>query len=194
MKLHLITFATPDFAPQAEALASSALAAGFAHGTVFGPADLGGSDFAQRNKAILEQKRGGGYWLWKPYLIRRALESLQSDDVVLYSDAGRTAYYQFAGYPRSLVSMVNGTASGFLLGPSVPHVGTIGAWTKRDCLTLMGADTHLLRRKPLLMTWSLWRPTNEAFKFLDVWQSYAEDPRCLTDMENKMGKPTANIF
>ena len=189
MKLHLITFATHDFVPQAEALSSSALAAGFDHSTVLGPEDLSGSDFAKRNKFILEQKRGGGFWLWKPYVIRRALESLQPDDALLYSDAGRTPYYSFTGYPKNLVTLLNNSSPGFLLGPVVPHLGMIGNWTKRDCLTLMDADTDLIRGKPLLMTWSLWKPTNAAFEFLDKWQGYAEDPCCLTDMDNIMGKP-----
>lgn len=189
MKLHLITFATGDFVAHAEALAASALEAGFARTTIFGPADLKGSDFALRNAATLEQKRGGGYWLWKPYLIRRALEEVHPDDVVFYCDAGRSEYYRFDTYPRNLVSNLNRNNDGFLLGPAVPHLGIIGNWTKRDCLELMGADHVELRQKPLLMTWGLWKPTTAALRFLEMWRDYAEDPRCLTDMPNTLGKP-----
>lgn len=189
MKLHLITFATAGFVPQAEALVASALAAGFAHGAVLGPDDLAGSDFASRNREILSQKRGAGYWLWKPFLIRRALENIDSTDIVFYCDAGRTDYYQFTHFPTNLVSHLRANDSGFLLGPAVGHFGSLEDWAKRDCLLLMKADNKNLRSKPLLMTWSLWTPSETAFRFLDEWQNYAEDPRCLTDIPNTLGRP-----
>lgn len=35
-------------------------------------------------------RRGGGYWLWKPYVIYDALERAGEGDVVVYADAGCT--------------------------------------------------------------------------------------------------------
>lgn len=35
-------------------------------------------------------EKGGGYWLWKPYIIYRTLEKSQIDDVIVYADAGCT--------------------------------------------------------------------------------------------------------
>lgn len=32
--------------------------------------------------------RGGGYWIWKPYVIKKTLESMEEGDVLLYCDAG----------------------------------------------------------------------------------------------------------
>ena len=37
---------------------------------------------------ITTHPRGYGYWLWKPYLILRTLDSLQNGDVLVYTDAG----------------------------------------------------------------------------------------------------------
>jgi hypothetical protein len=34
-------------------------------------------DFKEKNKKILIQKRGGGYWLWKPYFIKKNIEKLK---------------------------------------------------------------------------------------------------------------------
>jgi len=33
-------------------------------------------------------KRGYGYWLWKPYIIMRQLEQMNDDDILIYADAG----------------------------------------------------------------------------------------------------------
>ena len=34
-------------------------------------------------KKVFTAKRGGGYWLWKPYLIKHLMESMDENEVVL---------------------------------------------------------------------------------------------------------------
>lgn len=34
--------------------------------------------------------RGGGYWMWKPYIIHRTLQDMEEGDVLVYADAGCT--------------------------------------------------------------------------------------------------------
>ena len=53
----------------------------------FRKGDLG-VGFVNKHHHILEQPRGAGYWLWKPYLIDRTLKYLNEDDVLFYCDAG----------------------------------------------------------------------------------------------------------
>lgn len=54
----------------------------------YGPQDLG-SDFWSRHKDFIEANRKGfGFWVWKPYIIKRELEKLQEDDILVWSDAG----------------------------------------------------------------------------------------------------------
>jgi len=43
--------------------------------------DLHG-EFVEKNK------RGYGYWLWKPYIIKRTLEMMCEGDILVYADAG----------------------------------------------------------------------------------------------------------
>ena len=37
-----------------------------------------------------QYKRGGGYWLWKPWVIQDALNKADKDDIIIYADAGCT--------------------------------------------------------------------------------------------------------
>jgi len=37
---------------------------------------------------ILKNKRGFGYWLWKPYLIMKTLNQMKENDILLYLDIG----------------------------------------------------------------------------------------------------------
>ena len=47
------------------------------------------SDFwSQHSSFILNNNRGCGYWIWKPYLIHKTLQSLNDGDYFLYLDSG----------------------------------------------------------------------------------------------------------
>jgi len=194
MKLHLLTYATSNFSLQAQSLAESAMAAGFDGATVCRPQDIAGTAFYARNAAVLDAPRGAGFWLWKPYLLLEQVRRLAPGECILYSDAGRTTYYTFTTRPRRLMARMDAAGQGFLLGCPVAHLGSIGVWTKRDCLEVMGASEGPVRDAPLLMTWSFWTNTPQAIAFLEAWLAYASDSRCLTDWPNELGKPNLPRF
>ena len=39
---------------------------------------------------VFNSKRGGGYWIWKPYIIYKMLKKINENDIIVYSDAGCT--------------------------------------------------------------------------------------------------------
>jgi len=45
--------------------------------------------FCTDNKKILDEPKGGGYWLWKPYVIVQMMESVNDGDVIIYSDSNK---------------------------------------------------------------------------------------------------------
>lgn len=53
----------------------------------YGPDDLE-LDFVERYSGILNKKRGGGYWLWKPYIINRTIQMAEEGDYIFYTDSG----------------------------------------------------------------------------------------------------------
>jgi hypothetical protein len=44
--------------------------------------------FEDNLEFIKNNKRGFGYWIWKPFLIKKLMESLEDGDVILYMDSG----------------------------------------------------------------------------------------------------------
>lgn len=44
-------------------------------------------EFVLNNKNILDLDRGGGYWLWKPYIINETLKKINENDIVFYLDS-----------------------------------------------------------------------------------------------------------
>lgn len=83
----LITFTDQNMTIAAEICKQSALANNVHEAKIYTPADID-PEFKATNKAIFDQPRGYGYWLWKPYFIDRALKEMNEGDVLIYSDAG----------------------------------------------------------------------------------------------------------
>jgi len=47
------------------------------------------TEFWEKNGNFIESnKRGYGYWLWKPYLIMKTLERMNDNDILVYLDSG----------------------------------------------------------------------------------------------------------
>jgi len=52
-----------------------------------GPNDLS-NEFKKNFQEILNQKRGGGFWIWKHEIISNLLNKIKPQDIILYCDAG----------------------------------------------------------------------------------------------------------
>lgn len=60
---------------------------GFDNVISYSPSNIDNS-FYEKNKRILDCERGGGYWLWKSYIINISLELIDEGDYLFYCDAG----------------------------------------------------------------------------------------------------------
>ena len=100
--IHLITYGDNNFANAKTRLYNQATATGwFDSITLYGPNDLD-SEFKNKFINILHQNRGGGYWIWKPYIIQNHLNIMNDNDILIYLDAGcsinpdgRTRLYEY---------------------------------------------------------------------------------------------------
>ena len=103
-------------------------------------------------KVVMNKKRGGGYWTWKPLLIYENLKKLEDGDILVYADAGCSIK---ESSKRDMIRYVNATSrsnSGILatLMKKVPDIrfwkGSFvhdeSAWTKGDIFAYFNAH-HL---------------------------------------------------
>jgi len=44
--------------------------------------------FVKQYASILNQKIGAGYWLWKPWIILKTLETIPENEILIYADSG----------------------------------------------------------------------------------------------------------
>ncbi|MDC3404564.1 hypothetical protein OAY26_02495 [Acidimicrobiia bacterium] len=47
-------------------------------------------NFKIKYKELFKYKKGGGFWIWKYYIILRTLETMKDGDIVMYLDSGST--------------------------------------------------------------------------------------------------------
>lgn len=83
----LITFTDDHMTIAANICKASALQNNVHEVKIYGPKDID-AKFRKANAAILDQPRGCGYWLWKPFLIDRELKKMKDGDYLIYCDAG----------------------------------------------------------------------------------------------------------
>jgi hypothetical protein len=83
----LISFATENYRPSAQLLSNRARKLEFDSITIY---SLGNLDpiFIKTHEEILSHRRGAGYWLWKPWIVNKQINELNSEEVCLYLDAG----------------------------------------------------------------------------------------------------------
>ena len=115
----------------------------------FGIAEIRSFDFEElkptpfytENREILDQLKGIGYWLWKPYIILETMKTLSEGDIVIYSDCG----IEIIDRLEALVSICSESQPVLLFGNGN---FTNSMWTKRDCFVLMNCDNELFWKGP----------------------------------------------
>jgi hypothetical protein len=200
MALHLVTFGNKStrrsvsFFENAKSIQTKALNAGFDHAHAWSADVYTGTDFEARNGALLKEPRGAGYWVWKPWIIRRALDKIGDDDVLIYSDAGKLPLNIEISKTTLLARLAKMQPEGFIAGMQFTS-GRNDHWTKRDAFILMDADEQKYRETDQIQVgWSAWTKSDACFKLLDDWQHYAEDRRICSDDENVLGYPNYDGF
>jgi hypothetical protein len=194
-KIHLVTFATESFLAQQIALEKSALGSGAVDSCdKWSMEALRREPFFEKNRAILTAPRGAGYWLWKPYVIQRALLT-KSADWILYYDAGRRHGHRIRRKLDGLIDWCEQHRTGMLPGVYVPQWGPNSWWTKRDAFVLMNCDHIDYHGTPQVQaTFSLWKNDSTSRDFVAEWLRYCEDSRILTDEPNVCGLPNLPGF
>ena len=179
----LASYATRDLRSDQRLSSHVALATGGCDRVLeYGPGDLD-ADFRRRNAAILAQPRGGGYWLWKPYVIRHALQTIDADDMLFYCDVDLLLVGPIAALRADMQRDGIG-----VMGFHTCHMEH--TWTKRDCFVLMDCDHARYRDTPQIRTgFHAWRRTPFAMRLVEEWLSLVQDERLATDMASQCGLP-----
>lgn len=172
--IYLITYAAGEvYEANAKVLAESALNNCIDIVYMYKPAHLE-EDFVQKNKKILDAKRGAGYWLWKPYLIKKTLDVIPEGSIVMYLDSGFKII-------EPLDSFINNLVKADIVLVDNYHF-TNKEYVKRDLLKLMNMDNEGgTNSKQLSAGMLVVRNTQFTRNFIQKWLAISEIPGVLDE-------------
>lgn len=149
--------------------------------------DLIKTDFYIKNKKILDQKRGGGFWLWKPFFIYEELKKLKNDDIIIYIDCGDVfvdGFYQYINehFKNNDFLLIEGYFKNY-------------QYTKKDCFVMMKCDSDYYWSSSQLEAGVCgFKKTEKTMKFLEEWLYFCLNENILTDLPNICGLKNLNGF
>lgn len=150
------------------------------------------AEFYEQNKKILDQKRGSGYWLWKPYILLKTLKELPEGSIVFYADSPVIFKKSIGPFVRKL----NDTNTDVLLlqdGSKRKNNFNMAFQTiKSEALALNGVDSNSVNNK-----YALWgaflvvRNTERGRAFVQMWLNLCKNKDALTDqpLDNQKQHP-----
>lgn len=90
----------------------------------------------ERFKQVATSNKGGGYWLWKPYILYKHLSNLNEGDILVFSDAGCTITNNTNTINsfNEIFDKINTTNTNMVLNNTLYHNELEKYYTKGDVL------------------------------------------------------------
>ena len=152
--------------------------AGFDKVIEFGPKDID-NDFYQENKELLKEKRGAGLWLWKPYVVLKALELAEEGDYIFYCDSGSF----FCGKIKKIIQNMKED----VWVSDIPLIEK--QWTKpRVFETLQAASDEIKESNQIQGGFICVRKTTQSVELVREWLNCCCQPKLLLPEESKKGE------
>lgn len=177
MNYYAITFADEKMAKTreryAKELASKEI---FQEVIQYSPTDFDSEFLARHAQWISENPKGYGFFIWKPYFILKALSKMDSDDILVYGDAGN----ELPGTKEECISLFNQVNEPSHKLPLLAmKVGWNIRWIKSDLYFRMGFKLLLPFKIMVEANRIVIRKNSETMKFVEEWLHF-----CTIDYRN----------
>lgn len=176
--IHFINYADEKFLRKQKLNAISA--------KIFGKADIVKSynikdvspEFYEYNKATFECERGGGYWLWKPYIILKHLETIEFNDYLFYCDSGSVIIRSL----KSIKKIMEDDGKDIMLF-DLPLLEF--QWTKKKVFESLGCeDEHFKNTNQIMSGYIFIKKTDFSINFFKKYLELCLRVDNLNDSEN----------
>lgn len=148
------------------------------------------SEFYAANKEILDNPKGGGYYLWKPYVFYKAYQELQEGDYLIYTDSGSI----YVNPIQKLIDCMEKENVNIMLF-SLQNERIERQYTKRDAFILTGCDEEKYAGTPQSIGgYMVCKKAADVEGFFKEVLAYAQDIRIISDNPNTMGEKNYDGF
>jgi hypothetical protein len=122
--------------------------------------------WSQHGEFVSSNSRGYGYWLWKSYLIKKLLTTINDGDVIVYADAGCTMNLQGKSRLLEYIDMCKTHESG-IVSFQLTHLEK--CWTKGDISQYLGASQNDLSTGQLVGGIFILRKCKNTVDLVNKW-------------------------
>jgi hypothetical protein len=131
--------------------------------------------FFSKHEKHFKYTRGAGYWVWKPFIILDALNKIQNNDILMYSDSG----CHFINTIEYILPILDASKNKVL----VFNLAQIEKdWTKRDCFVTLGCDkSEFTDSKQIMSTFFLCKKSDFAIHVVNEWYKLISDFHMVAD-------------
>ena len=134
-------------------------------------------DFIEKHGEFINQnKRGYGYWLWKPQVCIQTFDKMEDGDILVYADVGCFINSQGSKFHKYYVQLAVNNGYAF-----IEDIYKIYEWTKGDLFKALDAYDHANENQLHGCNFYL-KKTPENVKFLNEWLEWCSKYDLLTDV------------
>lgn len=188
MKIYLLSYATPNYRFSQLILNLSAGIFGCNRFVSKNESDLKKSEFYNKNKEILDQPRGAGYWLWKYHFLNELISTIKEGDIIVYSDSAIFIRRSLKPLFKILIESTKGV---LLFHNNYKN----RFWTKRDCFIELGCDSEQFYDTPLIFGGlQIFQKNKFSQQFIAEVLNASQKNNIITDSPNKLGKENLSGF
>jgi hypothetical protein len=201
-RISFITYGNDAFKQSKERIVNEAKDTGCFNGQIkaYGPDDLS-KEFLEKVASVISMPRGGGYWIWKPYVIYDMLNQLNDNDILVYADSGCTLQKSAINRFNEYINMISPETPYCVLGMRLRAHNRDGSlknislkqkiWTTNKIFEYfhINSDSDIANKEQIHATVIICRKSPESLAIFKKWLNVAEEkPDLFTDEYNSESK------
>jgi len=191
MSKYLITYIDPieKYKDTRQRLLDSCDGAGFDYIINYDRSHLMTTEFYSEHKHILDQPRGAGYWLWKPFYVWYTLNQVKENDMVMIIDSDH--FIKSTGMLNMIDDLMDPR------GIFITHLDylTNRRWIKRDCFVYTGCNEESYWDGHHVEAGKCAYVKNDfVMGFVKEWLENCSNEHIITDLPNVCGIPNDPEF
>ena len=180
-----ITYGNEKFSSSRERIIKEAGQMGIFDGIIKGysEADID-EDFKETVKDAIYGDRGGGYWIWKPYIIHKTMKMLNNNDYLVYSDAGSRLNSSGVDRLKEYIEMIKPETGKSILAMELAGFKE-SVWTTSEIFNYFDVEDNIKNSSQIIATVVIFRKSSESLNMIDKWlETAVKKPLIFTDHYN----------
>ena len=169
----LVNYADHRMSRSQQVCSDSSLKYGVEKVHQLGPDDID-REFWSLNREVLSMDRGAGYWLWKPYIVHRVMDTLRDGDILIYADSG----LYFINDVKHIIGVMDQDVFLFTNGMAHEH------WCKMDVIKAIIPDVSCGDQVQASVVF--FRVSDESRRFVREWLRWCQVPGFIDDSPSKV--------